>query len=83
MQEYNTKRKKYFYITGLFWGLTILFTLKAYQLGEVTTLAPIFASSVIANVVVAYFFHKEKDNIIKKIVASLIVLIGVYLAVMS
>jgi drug/metabolite transporter (DMT)-like permease len=79
IQEYQKGRKKYFLITGISWGLASIFTLRSYQLGEVTTVAPLLACSVFINIFAAYFFLKERDNILKKIIASLIVIVGVYL----
>ncbi|MFA6467029.1 MAG: EamA family transporter [Patescibacteria group bacterium] len=79
--EYNSVSKKHYFITGIFWGLTVLFTLRAYQLSSVTTIAPILATSVLLNVIVAYIFHKEKEHFIRKIVISALIFFGVYLTI--
>ena len=79
VQEYKKGKKSYFLITGFFWTLASIFTLRAYQLGGVIVVAPLLACSVFINIFVAYFFLKERDNILKKIIASLIVIVGVYL----
>jgi glucose uptake protein GlcU len=81
--EYNSASKKYYFITGFFWGLTILFSLRSYQLSDITKIAPVLAVSVLLNVIVAYIFHKEKQNFFKKIIASILVLVGVYLTILS
>lgn len=81
--EYKSTTKKYYFITGIFWGLTVLFTLRAYQLSDVTTIAPILASSVLLNIIFAYFFHKEKKDFLKKIIVAVLVLLGVYFIVVS
>lgn len=83
LEEYRKgQKKKYLYATGIFWSLAILFSLRAFSFGSITTIVPIISTAVLINVFVAYFFLKEKENILKKIVASLIVILGVTLTVM-
>lgn len=83
VNEYNSAAKKYYFITGIFWALTVLFTLRAYQLSDVTTIAPILASSVLFNVSIAYIFHKEKKAFGKKLTVAMLVLFGVWLILIS
>lgn len=78
-EEYQNSNKKVIWITAISWSLSILVQLRAYQLGEVSIVAPLCALSVILNVIVGYFFLKEKDNILKKIIAALLILIGIIL----
>lgn len=74
---------KYFYVTtGVSWGLSILFGLRAYQLGDVSTVVPLQAISVIMNVMVAYIFLRERQNGYKKVLAALLAVLGVYLTVL-
>ncbi len=80
--EWNRGNKKFYAITGLSWGLSILFGLRAYQLGEVSTIVPLQAVSVVLNVLVAYIMLKERDEGYKKLLAAIIVVIGVYLTVL-
>lgn len=79
--EYNSPAKKYYIATGIAWGLTILFALRSFQFGEVTTIVPLQALSVLANVVISYFFLNEKKDEWKKIVAAVAVIAGVYFTV--
>ena len=79
MEEYKNGNRKAIWITSISWALSILFQLRAYQLGEVSIVAPLCALSVILNVVVGYFFLKEKDNILKKIIAALLIILGIIL----
>ena len=81
--EFNGEARKFYIATGIAWGLTILFALRSFQLGEVTTIVPLQALSVLANVLVAYFFLGEKKDEIKKVLAALIVIAGVYLTVLG
>lgn len=82
IDEYNSKAKKYYVATGIAWGLTILFALRSFQFGEVTTIVPLQGLSVLINVIIAYFFLGEKRDKWKKILAAILVVLGVYLTVL-
>jgi drug/metabolite transporter (DMT)-like permease len=82
IREYNSKDRKYYLVTGIAWGLMIFFTLRAFQLGSVTTIVTLQATSVLLNVLVAYFLLKENDYKMRKIIAAILVIVGVYLAVL-
>ncbi len=79
--EFVSFRQKYFFITGISWGFMILFMIRALQLGQVVLIAPLMAVSVFLNVLVAYFFHKERDHFLRKIFVAIIIVLGVYLIV--
>ena len=57
----------------------IVCQLRAYQLGEATSVAPLCALTVIGNVIVGYVFLKERGNLWKKIIAAMLILISVFL----
>lgn len=78
-KEYKNGNKKAILITSIAWSLSIVSQLRAYQLGSVSIVAPLCALSVILNVIVGYFFLKEKDNILKKIIAALLIILGIIL----
>jgi Predicted membrane protein len=78
-KEFQNGNKKAILITGLFWGFSIVVSLKAYQLGDVTTIAPLSALTVIGNVIVGYLFLKERNNLLKKIIAALLIIISIIL----
>lgn len=80
--EWSRGNKQYFAITGISWGLSILFGLRAYQLGEVSTIVPLQAVTIILNVLVAYLLLKEREQGYKKFVAAIIAVAGVYLTVL-
>lgn len=77
--ELKNGNKEAMIITSITWGLSIFSQLRAYQIGNVTTIAPLCALTVILNVLVGYVFLKEKDNLLKKIVAAIFVIISVIL----
>lgn len=79
IEEYKNGDKKAIWITSLSWSLSILAQLRAYQLGNVSIVAPLCALSVILNVIMGYFLLKEKENLPKKIVAALLIVLGIIL----
>lgn len=82
INEFKSQDQKYYLLTGAFWALTIFFSLRSFQLGKVTTIVPLQASNVLLNVLVAYFFLGEKKDEIKKIVAAVLVIIGITLTIL-
>ena len=78
-EEYRNGNKKALWITAISWSLSIVAQLRAYQLGEVSFIAPLCALSVILNVIVGYFFLKEKENLPKKIIAAILIILGIVL----
>ena len=48
----------------------IVVQLRAYQLGETTSVAPLCALTVIGNVLIVYLFLKERNNLLKKLIAA-------------
>lgn len=81
--EWNQGSKQYYLLTAFAWGLTILFSLRAFQLGEVSTIVPLQAVSIMLNVMVAYIFQKERKDLAKKLLSAAIVIVGVYLTVVK
>ena len=81
-EEFKTKDKKYYILTGIAWALTIFFSLRTFQLGSVTTIVPLQASSVLLNVLVAHFVMGEKKDGVKKIISAILVILGIYLTIL-
>lgn len=71
--------KKAIAITALSWAMSIISQLRAYQLGNVTVIAPLCALTVILNVIVGYLFLKERDNLLRKIIAAILIIISIIL----
>lgn len=53
--------------------------LRVYQLGNVTVIAPLCALTVILNVIVGYLFLNEKDNLLRKIISEILIIISIIL----
>lgn len=77
--EFKNGNKKMIIITAISWSTSIMATLKAYALGPASVVAPLCALAVILNVLIGYIFLKERENVGKKVVASLLVILGVIL----
>lgn len=77
-REWKEGNKKAIIIVCCTWGLTIITMLRTYQLGNITTVAPLCAVTTILNILISYFLQKEKDHFIKKIIAGFIVLAGMW-----
>lgn len=75
--EWLRGNKGYFIITGVSWGLAILFMLRAFRYGQVTTVSPISATSVLVNVIVAGIFLHEKEDLVKKVLIATVIILGV------
>jgi len=78
-KEFKNGNKNAILITGLCWGTMIVTQLRAYQLGEATSVAPLCALTVIGNVLVGYIFLKEQNNLLKKLIAAGLIIISVFL----
>lgn len=79
IDEYRNGNKKAIIIVSLLDGITSLFLLRAYKLGSVTLVAPLCFLKTVLNVIVARLFLRENDLILKKIIAALIIIIGIIL----
>lgn len=79
IEEYKIGDKAPIFITSIGWGLMIIFQLMAFKLGDVTTISPLLSLTVIGNVIIGYLFLNEKDNLPKKIIAAIMIIISILL----
>ena len=77
--EFINGNKKAMILTGTTWGISIVTSLRAYQLGNVTIIAPLCALTVMLNVIVGYLFLKERDNLLRKIISAILIIISIIL----
>ena len=75
----STGNKKAIILTALSWGVMIVVQLRAYQLGNITVVAPLCALTVMLNVIVGYLFLNERDNLIRKIISAILIIISIVL----
>ncbi len=78
-KEFNLYNKKTFLLSALSWSLMLISSVKAYELGSITIVAPLFALTGILNAIIEFIFYKNRNNFIPKIIASILVIIGVIL----
>lgn len=79
ISEYKFGEKKAIILTSISWSIMVFSQLRAYQLGQVTIVAPLCAISVIINVIAGILFFSEKENILKKIISAILIIISVIL----
>lgn len=78
-KEFKNGNKKLILISGSSWATMLICQLNAYKLGSVTSIAPLCALTVIGNVIISYIFLKEKNDLLKKIIAAIIIIISIFL----
>lgn len=74
-------RPRMYLLCGVSWTLTIIFSLRAFQLGEVVVVAPLQTISVLLNVIVASIIFRERTDIQRRFIASAGVILGAFLLV--
>ncbi len=77
--EFKKENRLPILVTSTTWSFCIVAQLRAYQLGEVSVVAPLCSLIVIINVIVGYIFLKERNNLFKKILAAILIILGILL----
>ena len=75
--EFNYYDKKYFLLASFCWCLMLIASVRSYQLGNVTLIAPLLTLTSILNTMYEYFVCKNKSKFIEKVIASILIIIGV------
>ena len=57
----------------------LISSVKAYQLGDVALVAPLFALTSIINAVLEFFMNHNRNRFVQKLIAALLIIIGVVL----
>ena len=81
-KEITSKAQGWYVLTGIGWALWMYFGLRSFQLGDVTTVVPLQSVAVLLNVIAAYIFLNERNAETKKLIAAILVMIGIALTVM-
>lgn len=77
--EFKRYNKKEFIISAFTWALMLNSSIRAYQLGSVTIVASLFALTSILNATIEFVFNHNRNKFIQKLIASIIIIIGVIL----
>ncbi len=78
-EEFNLYDKKRFIISGFLWAVMLISSVKAYQYGNVSIVAPLFSLTSIMNSIYEYFITRDKDILIKNIIIGILIFIGIIL----
>lgn len=73
----NADLKSYL-IAGTSWGLSIFCSLSAMHFGKISEVAPLMSLSILVNVLYAYFLARERGMVSRKVFASALITLGVY-----
>lgn len=76
-EEYKINNKKIIFLTAISWSVMMITKLRAYQLGNITIVATLCSLTVILNIIFSYIFINEKEDILRKIRASTLIIIGI------
>ena len=79
IQEFNLYDKPRFLLASFCWCLMLIASVRAYQLGNVTVVAPILTLTSILNTIYEYLIVKNKKHFLQKLVASILIILGVIL----
>ncbi len=75
--EFKLYDKKSFLISAFTWCLMLISSVRAYQFGSITLIAPLLTLTSILNTMYEYFINKDKNRIVQKIIASVMIILGV------
>lgn len=75
--EFNKYDKKSFLLASFTWCLMLIASVRSYQLGNVTLIAPLLTLTSILNTMYEYFVCKNKSKFVQKVIASILIIIGV------
>ncbi len=75
--EFDLYDKKTFLLSAFTWCLMLISSVKAYEVGNVTIVAPLLTLTAILNTIYEFIINKNKNKLIQKIIASILILIGV------
>lgn len=76
-KEFNLYDKKTFLLAAFTWCLMLISSVRAYQLGNVTLVAPLLTLTSLFNTIYEYFINKNKSKLIQKLIASILIILGV------
>ena len=78
-KEFKRYNKKDFLISAFTWCIMLISSVRAYQIGNVSVVAPLLTLTAILNTIYEYFISKNKTKIYQKIIAAILIIVGVIL----
>lgn len=78
-KEFQNYDKKLFILSGFLWCLMLISSVKAYEYGNVVVVAALLALTSLLNTIIEFIINKNRKNFIKKIIVSILIVIGIIL----
>lgn len=78
-KEFSLYDKPKFILSAFLWSMMLISSVKAYEYGNVSVVAPLLTLSMITNTIYEYFTNKNKKDFIFKLIISIVIIIGVIL----
>lgn len=78
-REFKRYNKKDFLISAFTWCVMLISSVRAYQIGDVSVVAPLLTLTAVFNTIYEYFVNKNRSKFLIKLIASILIIIGVIL----
>lgn len=78
-KEFNLYNKKKFLLVSFSWCIMLISSVKAYESGDISVVAPLLTLTIIFNTLYEYFVDKDKKALYYKMFISLLTILGVIL----
>lgn len=78
-KEFNLYDKKKFLLVSFSWCIMLISSVKAYESGNISVVAPLLTLTIIFNTLYEYFVDRDKKALYYKLFISLLTILGVIL----
>lgn len=78
-QEFKLYDKKKFMLVSFSWTMMLISSVKAYEYGNISIVAPLLTLSMVTNSIYEFFIDKDKKSLKRKLLISLLIVIGIIL----
>ena len=77
--EFNLYDKKKFLLAAFCWSVMLVSSVKAYEFGAVSIVAPLLTLTSVLNTIYEFILNKDRKELVLKLVVCLIIIFGVVL----
>lgn len=78
-EEFNLYDKKLFLLVSASWCIMLISSVKAYEYGDISVVAPLLTLTTILNAIYEYIIDKDRKDLMYKLFISILIIIGVVL----
>lgn len=78
-EEFSLYDKKLFLLVSASWCIMLISSVKAYEYGDISVVAPLLALTTILNAIYEYIIDKDRKDLMYKLFISILIIIGVIL----